>query len=395
MNAARNMFSFLTEHIGRHIQQSIGEVTQVTQEVTQIARAQEKLHYIVECARLSAHAYSYPAPLPILEGIDAFEQCEPIEEVHTVSKRCLFAVLRNGRSEVLLMAFRGTNMPALTEFGCVAKADTTPEQVIAAARSAIGFALDLYDDTRTAGRTLDFGIDLPGELHDGFNEAYTSIRLLVREKLYEVLARHPNIQEIFVTGHSLGGAMANLAALDIKACYPVSQRVNLVTFGAPAVGNNVFAETCSTYIGLANTYRIVNRGDGIVLAMENGFHKIFHELMGYGNIDFVHFGTQIHVEKDNEPLIQGDSDPLAMASAMLTRMLQQHSMEKYIANLLGVVKVSSTPRSLHSTLTELFSCRATKPCLSDTCETKPFNSLVCCSAVCCPMEAKRCCVQVA
>jgi pimeloyl-ACP methyl ester carboxylesterase len=50
-------------------------------------------------------------------------------------------------------------------------------------------------------------------VHSGYNEAYAEIREPFCEKLDELLDRHSNIQEIFVTGHSLGGA----AALDIKA----------------------------------------------------------------------------------------------------------------------------------------------------------------------------------
>ncbi len=47
--------------------------------------------------------------------------------------------------------------------------------------------------------------------------------------------------EIFVTGHSLGGALAVFAALDIKETLPKTH-VRLYTYGQPRVGNEGFSD---------------------------------------------------------------------------------------------------------------------------------------------------------
>lgn len=52
-------------------------------------------------------------------------------------------------------------------------------------------------------------------------------------------ARHPGAP-LYAIGHSMGAAMATIAALDLKFKANLSD-VRLVTFGSPRVGNDVFA----------------------------------------------------------------------------------------------------------------------------------------------------------
>ena len=83
-----------------------------------------------------------------------------------------------------------------------------------------------------------------GVVHKGFMEAFI--------KIWEVVG--PGIQDlpgpVFYTGHSLGGALATLAA-SLRA--PKA----LYTFGSPRVGNRTFAES----MGHIAVHRVVNRQD--------------------------------------------------------------------------------------------------------------------------------------
>lgn len=73
-----------------------------------------------------------------------------------------------------------------------------------------------------------------GELvHTGFNAAYQGF-----EPAIETLASTAP-GEIVFTGHSLGGAIANLAARDYSSV--AGGPAHLITFGAPSVGNSQFA----------------------------------------------------------------------------------------------------------------------------------------------------------
>ena len=81
---------------------------------------------------------------------------------------------------------------------------------------------------------------------DGFFKLYSSFR----EQLFEIIdivAERYNIHTVFITGHSLGGALATICAFDIlynELPYVVSQHI---TFGSPRVGNDIFFEYFKTY----------------------------------------------------------------------------------------------------------------------------------------------------
>ena len=65
--------------------------------------------------------------------------------------------------------------------------------------------------------------------------------------------------QIYCTGHSLGGALATLAAFDIsRAMEWVNRPTKIIcyTFGAPRIGNYAFAETYNRLV--PETWNVVN-----------------------------------------------------------------------------------------------------------------------------------------
>ncbi|KNH06342.1 lipase domain protein [Perkinsela sp. CCAP 1560/4] len=64
-------------------------------------------------------------------------------------------------------------------------------------------------------------------------------------------------KEIIITGHSLGGAIANLCAHSIASRFQVSPTV--YTFGSPRIGNTQFRRLYDELV--PNTFRIVNQSD--------------------------------------------------------------------------------------------------------------------------------------
>lgn len=88
------------------------------------------------------------------------------------------------------------------------------------------------------------------KMHSGFVGAYNQ----VREQVEEAVNKLPPEFSLYVTGHSLGGALATIAARALErdslaACY---------TFGGPRVGDEEFADDIR-----APVYRIVNAADGV------------------------------------------------------------------------------------------------------------------------------------
>jgi predicted lipase len=68
----------------------------------------------------------------------------------------------------------------------------------------------------------------------------------------------PKCTRLIVTGHSLGAALATLAALDLKANFP-QLNIILYNFGSPRVGNTDFASYYQSKIG--TSWRITNNRD--------------------------------------------------------------------------------------------------------------------------------------
>lgn len=93
------------------------------------------------------------------------------------------------------------------------------------------------------------------KVHTGFMEAYRSVRDTIMGE-----AKKKKYKRIIFTGHSLGAALAMLAALDVQ--YNVSDKeIVCYTFGAPKVGNAEFAKSYNKRV--PNTFRVVNAGDSV------------------------------------------------------------------------------------------------------------------------------------
>ena len=100
-----------------------------------------------------------------------------------------------------------------------------------------------------------------GKIHVGFKGEIN--------KLWPTLEKAvANIDNLYVTGHSLGAAMATIASGRMQ-----SKVVALVTFGSPRVGNTEYVNSLTF-----THYRVQNNGDDVT--------KVPFKLMG-----FAHHGT--------------------------------------------------------------------------------------------------------
>ena len=95
------------------------------------------------------------------------------------------------------------------------------------------------------------------KVHKGFLYKYLSIRDIVINKTKEIISNN-YIEDIYISGHSSGGAIANIASLDLFYLYP-NKRINTITFGSPRVANKAFIDEYNKNIN--NSYRIVNKND--------------------------------------------------------------------------------------------------------------------------------------
>eukprot|EP00834_Sanchytrium_tribonematis_P002840 NODE_96_length_20709_cov_1.429161.p9 type:complete len:270 gc:universal NODE_96_length_20709_cov_1.429161:5250-4441(-) len=87
-------------------------------------------------------------------------------------------------------------------------------------------------------------------VHNGFLRGWT----LLREEILKFVRESPS-KNVILVGHSMGGAIASIAALEISTFAPTS----IVTIGCPRVGNNHFVKLLSEQV--RSISRITNRND--------------------------------------------------------------------------------------------------------------------------------------
>jgi len=137
-------------------------------------------------------------------------------------------------------------------FGFVAKSARASILAFRGTSSTLEWITDFMADQ------VDFDL-IPegGATHRGFTELYRSARPQVMELLRQAPAGNP----LFVTGHSLGGALATLAAVDLAENSDFSAPV-VYTFAAPRVGNPVFVAAYNKAV--PQSFRIANKDDIVV-----------------------------------------------------------------------------------------------------------------------------------
>jgi predicted lipase len=100
-------------------------------------------------------------------------------------------------------------------------------------------------------------------VHGGFWDQWTPIRERLVKKVREAHDKFPDFR-LIITGHSLGGAIATLAAADIRKIDVdpwYLTNTELFTFGSPRVGNKHTARFLSKQSTLS--YRVTSLNDPI------------------------------------------------------------------------------------------------------------------------------------
>ena len=106
------------------------------------------------------------------------------------------------------------------------------------------------------------------QIHQGFSTAYRAIapRLLTVLQNLVKAKRRP----VFITGHSLGGALATVCSLDLFVTLGLTRREIFVsTFGAPRVGNRPFRQLYDSVVPIH--WRIVVGPDVVAKLPKMGY----------------------------------------------------------------------------------------------------------------------------
>jgi hypothetical protein len=158
---------------------------------------------------------------------------------HGASTECYVA---HG-DDFVIVAFRGTQVFKPGAHGNV-------EALLAALR-------DVITDAKFCLKDVDGG----GCVHSGFQKALDEVWNPLVARLQQLTKERPQ-RTVWFTGHSLGAALATLAA----ARYPAAR--GLYTFGSPRVGNAAFAKRLKV-----PAYRFVNNNDVVTRVPPFGLHE--------------------------------------------------------------------------------------------------------------------------
>ncbi|KAB2599906.1 hypothetical protein D8674_010177 [Pyrus ussuriensis x Pyrus communis] len=106
------------------------------------------------------------------------------------------------------------------------------------------------------------------QVHSGFLRAYDSVRIRIVSLMKLAIGYFDDIAEpldkwhVYITGHSLGGALSTLLALELSSSQLAKRgliSVTMYNFGSPRVGNKVFAEIYNEKV--KDSWRVVNHRD--------------------------------------------------------------------------------------------------------------------------------------
>ncbi|WP_299494681.1 lipase family protein [uncultured Shewanella sp.] len=117
-----------------------------------------------------------------------------------------------------------------------------------------GTESDSLEDIKTDAKAVTTQCSSGGRVHVGFNQAYEKVEQSLTLALNKIGQKQ---KPLLITGHSLGGALATIAAKrlihegGIAACY---------TFGSPRVGDETWVMSIKTPI-----YRLVNAADCVTM----------------------------------------------------------------------------------------------------------------------------------
>ena len=218
-----------------------------------------------------------------VRGVDAnletFSKACFVEDERT-DTQCAVWRSRKSRDRTIVVAFRGTEMDRPLDF--LTDANFKP-------------AVFRYLDDDEADADVERA---PKLVHGGFLRAYESVRARVFaavDDVIDALSKKNVVPEndaddaddadddreptwhVFVTGHSLGGALATLFACELGRSARLGRRnvtVTMVNFGSPRVGDGAFCDEYNAFV--PDSVRVVNRGDLV---------PTLPALLGYRHVD--------------------------------------------------------------------------------------------------------------
>ncbi|MEW8525655.1 MAG: lipase family protein [Candidatus Thiodiazotropha endolucinida] len=190
-------------------------------------------------------------------------------------------------------------------YGLVFRSSTAPWRYVFAFRGTDS-ALDMLDDCGVESQKFipfESNVKVPADVsvESGFNDIYMSgdgAVVPMQKQLFALVDQYhasaKPIDEVYITGHSLGAALSQLFALDMAVSRPAISTTN-VNFASPRVGNGAFVSfflnhSQYTTLRVQNSYDAVPRLPPEELGFEHTpsvYMIAFHSTDMFGKIDLM------------------------------------------------------------------------------------------------------------
>ncbi|KIM40235.1 hypothetical protein M413DRAFT_19420 [Hebeloma cylindrosporum] len=137
------------------------------------------------------------------------------------------------------------------------------------------------------------GVSSSVHVHQGFrNEHAVTAPTILKEVKRLMLLK--NTKKVALTGHSLGGALAELDSLFLTLNLPSSTSIKVVTYGVPRVGNASFAQLIDAKVP---NFRRINNKDDIVPILPGRFLGFSHP---HGEVHMLSPGNAVSCPGDDD-----------------------------------------------------------------------------------------------
>ena len=122
-----------------------------------------------------------------------------------------------------------------------------------------GTEKESFKDIKTDANAIMKNCETGGKVHSGFDKAYRKVHDDICEALENFNQNQDNKLPLYITGHSLGGALATIATKHLESIYQNGVAA-CYTFGSPRVAGPIWISTIKTPI-----YRVVNAADSVTM----------------------------------------------------------------------------------------------------------------------------------
>ena len=208
----------------------------------------------LQCARLSQDVYQ---DFSAIEFRDWSGVAPTLIEIGRTDTQ--LAILEDASIPLVTIVFRGSDKDR--DWGTNARVWQTEYAWSKAEKEAFREQMKSMADSVTENEELVYPDAYaepsdPVKMHKGFVQAYLS----VRDRIHDYV-KNSGATTYRLTGHSLGGAIATLCAVDLQYNFGTNVSVEAYSFGSPRVGNSAFVDSYNRRV--PDTWRVVNGWDAV------------------------------------------------------------------------------------------------------------------------------------